>query len=455
MNDSAPFDTPAPKAPLPPVSAEPGAGHCANCGATLHGPHCHQCGQPVKGMIRPLSGLTADVIDSVFNIDSRILRTLGPLYFRPGFLTTEYFIGRRVRYVTPFRLFFFLTVIAFLITQVFSEQVGLTATIGDNAKRGSEALATIQAAATPEAVAAQRDLALAGLDAAIKNAGLPAQARRDMEAAREEIRKQAQQRIDFLRKVQEARAKGETPPLPPEAGDIALPEIPAKPASPKEPASPATPAKPAEAPGKTPSPTQLPGGIEPLVVVDSSDDLRVSFNGKPWDPKTNPLKVSWLPDAANAKLNQLAGTFVTNLKSLSTDPKRVVAAFFGVLPQTLFVLMPLFAVMLKIFFIFKRRYYMEHLIVAIHSHAFLSLSMLVISLLGLMRLAFPSAATPLGWLMVAAVAWMPLNLLLMQKRVYRQNWFMTLFKYTLIGNCYSVLIGLAVAAALVISLVVA
>ena len=147
MNDSAPFDTPAPKAPLPPVSAEPGAGHCANCGATLHGPHCHQCGQPVKGMIRPLSGLTADVIDSVFNIDSRILRTLGPLYFRPGFLTTEYFIGRRVRYVTPFRLFFFLTVIAFLITQVFSEQVGLTATIGDNAKRGSEALATIQAAA--------------------------------------------------------------------------------------------------------------------------------------------------------------------------------------------------------------------------------------------------------------------------------------------------------------------
>jgi hypothetical protein len=446
MNDSA-TDTPDPKPPLPAANAQ-GPGHCANCGAPLHGAHCHQCGQPVKGMIRPLSGLTADVIDSVFNVDSRILRTLGPLYFRPGFLTTEYFIGRRVRYVTPFRLFFFLTVIAFLVAQLFSDQMGLVAAISDNAKRGAQGLEMIREATTPEAVNAQRDLALAGLDAAIKNPVLPEEARREIEAAREEIRKQALERVEFLKKMQEALEKGETPPLPPEAGEMKLPPIPIPPVPPVKPE---TPAKNGAHPGKRSAPSKN----DPLLVVDDDDDLRVSFNGKPWDPKTNPLNVSWLPDAGNAKLNELAGTFVKNLKSLTTEPKRVIAAFFGVLPQTLFVLMPLFAVMLKVFFIFKRRYYMEHLIVAIHSHAFLSMSMLVISLLGIARLSFPAVATPLGWLMVAATVWMPIYLLVMQKRVYRQNWFMTVFKYSIIGYCYSVLIGLAIAAAMVISLVVA
>ncbi|MBL8300041.1 MAG: DUF3667 domain-containing protein [Rhodanobacteraceae bacterium] len=375
-------------------------------------------------MIRPLSGLTADVVDSVFNLDSRILRTIGPLYFRPGFLTTEYFIGRRVRYVTPFRLFFFLTVIAFLITQIYSEQMGLSASIGNGAKQGAEALATIQAAETPEAVTAQRDLALAGLDAATKNVGLPEEARREIEAARKEIRAQAQERMEFLEKVREAKAKGLPPPVPPEAGSDPGPAVPATGAAPSPPAA---------------------ADDEPEIVL---------FN-EPWDPKTKPLTISWLPDAGNAKLNQIISTAVKNAKNIRNEPKRFVAAFFGVVPQTLFVLMPLFAVMLKFFYLFKRRYYMEHLIVAIHSHAFLSLSMLVISLLGLARLAFPAAATPLGWLATAATFWIPLYLLLMQRRVYRQNWFMTLFKYSLIGTCYSVLIALAIAVALIISLIVA
>ena len=47
--------------------------------------------------------------------------------------------------------------------------------------------------------------------------------------------------------------------------------------------------------------------------------------------------------------------------------------------------MPLFALLLKIFYIFKRRLYMEHLIVALHSHSFIFLSLLLITLAGLLR----------------------------------------------------------------------
>jgi hypothetical protein len=422
---TAPHEQPLP--PTPPAPAASGKSstltHCANCNVPLQGEYCHACGQPVKGMIRPLSGLTADVIDSVFNIDSRILRTTGPLYFRPGFLTNEYFIGRRVRYVTPFRLFFFLTIVAFFVAQFFSDQMGLSAAITNGIKAGDQALASLQAAATQQDAAAIRDKQLAGLDAALKNPVLPTEARREIEAAREEIRKIAQERIDFLKKAQEAKAKGLPPPvpaLPPEAGDVKLPPTP-----------------------------------EPPIVIEPGDDEHLSFNGKPWDPKHNPLIASWLPDAGNAKLNELIGTAVDNARHLSREPKRFVAAFFGVLPQTLFVLMPLFAVMLKFFYLFKRRLYTEHLVVALHSHAFISMSVLLISLLGLASLTFPAAAAPLNFLIKAAACWIPVYLLLMQKRVYRQGWIMTLLKYSVIGTCYSVLLCFALVIALAITLVVA
>lgn len=474
-----------------PAPAPPASNSCANCGATLQGKYCHACGQPIKGMIRPLSGLTADVIDSVFNIDSRILRTIGPLYFRPGFLTTEYFIGRRQRYVTPFRLVFFLTIIAFLVAQLYSDQTGLS----NNPlfKLGSDSIA---AATTQETVFRFRDEALKEIEEATRKGGLPPEARKALEEARAEILRQSEARMDYLKKVQEARAKGLPPPLPqnddegnpvpdsahrrkrkatqespagtaaPAEPDKPATETPAAGAAPEAPAAPAAPALEIASVAVPPVPPPPIAEVRdkdgkavpapPLPGADGDKEPEITFSGgKPWDPKTNPLKFDFLPEAGNAKVNELIGTMRHNLKRIGTEPKRMVAAYFGVLPQTLFVLMPLFAVMLKFFYIFKRRYYMEHLIVALHSHAFLSLSVLLISLLGLARLAFPGAATPLTWLMNAAGWWMPLYLLLMQKRVYRQNWFMTLLKFSVVGTCYTVLVSLALFVAGLVALAVA
>src|SRR5579884_1423264 len=104
-------DTPAPAAPVATKS------FCGNCGAELLGPYCYVCGQPVKGSIRPLTSMLHDIADTILNIDSRIFRTLLPLLLRPGFLTNEYLAGRRVRYDTPFRLYFFLSVASFLLMQ--------------------------------------------------------------------------------------------------------------------------------------------------------------------------------------------------------------------------------------------------------------------------------------------------------------------------------------------------
>ncbi|MEJ7747056.1 MAG: DUF3667 domain-containing protein [Luteimonas sp.] len=54
----------------------------------------------------------------MFNLDTRLPRTLWPLFAKPAFLTCEYFAGRRVRYVSPVRLFVFLTLVTFFIAQL-------------------------------------------------------------------------------------------------------------------------------------------------------------------------------------------------------------------------------------------------------------------------------------------------------------------------------------------------
>ena len=57
------------------------------------------------------------------------------------------------------------------------------------------------------------------------------------------------------------------------------------------------------------------------------------------------------------------------------------------------------------------------------------------------------------WVEGLLLLWMPVYLLLMQKRVYGQGWPMTLLKYGVLGVIYSVLLAFAVTAAAMIGLV--
>ena len=98
--------------------------YCHNC----HHPqkenqrYCGNCGQKnIKGKIRLLEFLR-EFFSSIFNWDAKIWIT--PLMlFRPGFLTLEFFKGRRARYTHPGKLLFFLLVIysAFFMNYVGSE----------------------------------------------------------------------------------------------------------------------------------------------------------------------------------------------------------------------------------------------------------------------------------------------------------------------------------------------
>ena len=384
---------------------------CENCGAELHGEHCYACGQPTKGLVRHFGSIMGDFVDTVFNIDGRIFRTLGPLLFKPGFLSLEYFAGRRVRYVSPVRLFVFTCLLAFLATR-FSVDPGE----GSGAEAGGGGLLTIgarsdfDALTSIEEIERRRDAAVAEFEkAAAEGADVPGLAV-GMRGAARGIEQAAQRRIDELRAQQAA----------------------------------------AEAGGGNAE------GDDSASAAESTDTgVNINFGNGRWDPETNPITISWLPEAGNARLNAWVARALENSERVKNEPRLLTEAFLDFLPQTLFVLLPLFALMLKLAYIFKRRLYMEHLIVALHSHAFLSMAVLLVALASLGRDALGAGVlhSALGWVELALVLWMPLYLLIMQKRVYRQGWILTSLKYLLLGTAYTILISIGTTVTLLATLV--
>jgi len=378
-------DTPASATPDIPTGAA-----CQNCGAPLLGPHCYRCGQPVTGLVRHFTSIIGDFLDTVLNIDTRVFRTLWPLFAQPAYLSCEYFAGRRVRYVSPVRLFVFLSIVTFFVARMTMTVSGQPIQFGDDD--------SISGATTVAQVEKQRDAAIAGLEAGRAGGrdvpGLAA----GLGVAEDKIRRKADARIAELKG---AAARGEAPPR-------AKPDI-------------------------------------------------TFGDGKPWDAKTNPLTIDWLPTFANHWINEQIARAETNVARMQDDPSLFKDAVLGAIPSTLFVLLPVFALLLKILYVFKRRLYMEHLIVALHSHAFLCLSLLLVFLLmALQGWLAPSQGLLQSLLRLAEAllfAWMPIYLLLMQKRVYRQGWILTLLKYGVLGFSYIVLLSFGAVFTVLASLV--
>ncbi len=395
---------------------------CGNCGTELLGETCYRCGQPTKGLVRQFSSIIGDFLDTVLNIDTRVFRTLGPLIVKPGFLTQEYFSGRRIRYVSPVRLFFFLAVLTFLLAQFsLPDDIGpgnnnnvVQINNSDNGK--------ISKAKTIEEVEKLRADTLAELAEAKRETGAIPMVGAALAKARNEVNREADIRVAELKKqIPSATLGTETPAKinQPLAPAVTKPEL-------------------------------------DQDVPDIDDEGNISFNGEAWHPEKNPIKLEWAPSSVNSWFNSLAQRATNNGKRISKEPKVIIEAVLSSLPMTLFIMLPIFALLLKLMFIFKRRLYMEHLIVALHSHAFLMLSILMLILFNDISTWFSKTAwitVPFGIMTTLLWIWMPIYLFLMQKRVYQQGWILSFIKYAVIGNFYMILLTMAIACTLVVKMI--
>jgi len=341
-----------------------GSARCLNCGTGLKGPFCYHCGQPDRNFMRFFPALLRDLMEDLLDLDSRFMRTIKPLLFKPGRLTRDYMNGRRFRYAPPMRLYIFSSIVFFLLAAFLSSDA-----IKINDIENDHGIVHFSADNT--------DAELEELGEVISTLPLD-----------------AQKQTEIAQIIAEEPDEEANKPL-----------------------------------------------------FESAD---ISFNDEPWDRETNPVAINWLPDWINDRINDEIEGSPQKAEQINDNPNLIVDKIFDILPATMFILLPVVALIFKFWYLFARRYYVEHLIFSLHNHSFIFVSLIVLLLAGLTGDLFgangyPAAATGIEWLVSISSMWIPLYLLISLRVVYQQNWWLTVGKFLVIGISYVTLLMLVTA----------
>lgn len=88
---------------------------CLNCGTPLGGPFCRACGQRDIPPYPSVRELAVDAFSELSGWDGRFVGTVRALFRQPGMLTREFLEGRRVRYISPLRLYLLASLVYFVL----------------------------------------------------------------------------------------------------------------------------------------------------------------------------------------------------------------------------------------------------------------------------------------------------------------------------------------------------
>jgi len=374
---------------------------CENCYTEVSGLYCGECGQSVESTLKYFWTVILHLLDDILSFDSRASRTLFPLLFKPGFLTNEYIKGRRVHYVPPLRLYLFISIIFFISIQFIAENEITIQPLNHNKELSQRTKVQIDLLKEEtnhlngdmvgnqklidKLSSLQKDL----LNEENKQISRTAFKLLHMELERIDegrpLSKKKQNKINelFLR-LQQAKQ------------GVKLAE-------------------------------------EKMFNFQNNDDSTLTF--------------SFLSDENNKKLTAFTNTLEDKAEQvIHSDIRPLIKESISKLPQLMFVLLPLFALLLKITYLFKNRLYLEHLTVALHSHSFIFLSILLLLLFGLAEdgtaKSYPFISGVFSFIGVLLFFWLPVYLFKTQKHIYKQGFLLTLVKFIFIGLVYIMLIML-------------
>ena len=380
---------------------------CENCDTPLQGHYCHACGQSVHNPMRHFGHAVEEFFEAFWHLDGRVFRTLRDL-MAPGRVAINYLAGKRVRYIAPLRLFVILSLLTFFVGKlVVHVDVGPV-------QFTSEDAAEIASAATIKEVRGLEEDWLDRLSVFEKKAATKPGVNPGLVALRARIQGAAASRIAELERHQKDQAAGIAP-----AQAAAMPT------------------KPGSRPAKDP---------QPLVEENAEEEDQWKFNDRPWDEQTNPVDIGLFPAFADRWLNHKIGRAKENLSKWEDNVDHFVQAFFGAVPTALFLLMPVFALLLKVAYIGSGRRYLEHMVVALYSHAWLLLVLLAMFVLNAVSEAAAALWVGIATSLLISLLWLwaPIYLFLMQRRVYGGHWAVAAVRYVVVGSVYLVMVTFVV-----------
>jgi len=398
--------------------------HCENCGAPLTGEFCSQCGQHAIDYRRSILRVLLDAADSFLNWDTKFLHSMNQLLIRPWQLTNDFNAGRRARYVHPLRLYLIASIVFFLMARAVNWDsdgpIQLTAQDRTQLVASLSKMIEPNSPLTPEQ-RAQVELARAKLAEA--QGALTAQERADVKKAfKDYIKSEVRRSLTAEERAKMAVAMARIPKIPDSDKDATLPVAPVSPDS-----SATTPA------------TDQPSVPPVMPVPTPKAKTPMHFTVGPEGEKKPPF-VLWLEKQVKEKIGEDGARAKLFMETLRSN-----------IPAMMLCCIPLFAFILKILYIRKGRFYVEHLVYALHIHTFLYAAVIITSLavMGANR-TVPALSGWITGLMVCAIV---VQIFLSIRRVYKQGWFMTLVKFLFGGLVYCVILIFAVAATAFVTLI--
>jgi hypothetical protein len=128
-----------------------------------------------------------------------------------------------------------------------------------------------------------------------------------------------------------------------------------------------------------------------------------------------------------------------------------IATLFSNLPYMMLCCIPLFALVLKLLYVRRHIFYIDHLIYALHIHTFAysGIMLIVLATIGLNRV-IPGVIA--GW--TIALLWIAfvVQIFFSIRRVYQQGWFFSIFKFLFGGFVYLIVLVFALAATFFITI---